>query len=94
MRERLDQDIGLQELADVLNLSRFYFCSAFRMASGHTPYEWLTKLRMHEARKLLADPALSISDIALMVGYQTPSAFSAAFRRLVGTTPREVRQSL
>ena len=94
MRENLDTDIGLQELADVVNLSRFYFCTAFRMASGYTPHEWLTRLRMHEAQRLLADPSLPISDIALTVGYQTSSAFSAVFRRLVGTTPREYRQRM
>jgi AraC family transcriptional regulator len=94
MRQNLDQDIGLQELADLVSLSRFYFCSAFRMATGYTPHEWLTRLRMHEARRLLADPSLPISAIALTVGYQTPSAFSATFRRLVGATPREFRRSL
>jgi AraC-like DNA-binding protein len=94
MRENLDKDIGLQELADLVNLSRFYFCGAFRSATGYTPHEWLTTLRIHEARRLLANPATRISDIALAVGYQTPSAFTAAFRRRQGLTPREFRRLL
>jgi AraC family transcriptional regulator len=94
MRNDLGQDIGLQELADLLRLSRFHFCSAFRMATGHTPYEWLTRLRMELARKLLADPAMRITDIALAVGYQTSSAFAAAFRRHVGVSPTEFRRRL
>jgi AraC family transcriptional regulator len=94
MREHLARDIGLQDLADVVRLSRFHFCSAFRMATGHTPYEWLTRLRMEMARTLLGDPAMRITDIALAVGYQTPSAFAASFRRHVGVAPTEFRRRL
>jgi len=94
MRENLDQDIGLQDLADLLKLSRFYFCGAFRAATGYTPHEWLTTLRIHEARRLLANPETRISDIALAVGYKTPSAFTAAFRQRQGCTPREFRRLL
>ena len=92
MRDNLDEDIGLQELADVVGLSRFYFCSAFRMATGHTPHEWLTRLRIEHARRLLAIQSMPITHIALAVGYQTPSAFAAAFRRLMGVSPREYRR--
>jgi AraC family transcriptional regulator len=94
MRDNLAFDIGLQELADVAGLSRFYFCHAFRLATGYTPHQWLTKLRMDQARWLLTEPRAPISDIALSVGYRTPSAFSAAFRRFVGSTPREFRRRL
>jgi AraC family transcriptional regulator len=94
MRAHLDKDIGLQDLADLVGLSRFYFCGAFRAATGYTPHEWLTRLRIREAGRLLADPRTSISDIALMVGYATPSAFAARFRRIMGVTPREFRRRL
>jgi AraC family transcriptional regulator len=46
------------------------------------------------AQRLLNDPNLSISEIALAVGYATPSAFAATFRRIVGKTPRSFRRSL
>jgi AraC family transcriptional regulator len=94
MRENLDKDIGLQELAELVNLSRFYFCSAFRRATGYTPHEWLTRLRIEDARRLLAIQSMPITDIALAVGYQTSSAFAAAFRRLMGISPREYRRRL
>jgi AraC-like DNA-binding protein len=94
MRDHLEQDIGLQDLSDLVRLSRFHFCGAFRMATGHTPYEWLTGLRMELARKLLADKMMRITDIALAVGYQTPSAFAASFRRHVGVPPTEFRRKL
>jgi len=94
MRERLEQEIGLNELAALVNLSRFHFCTAFRMATGRTPHEWLTHQRIARARELLADPALRITDIALSVGYETPSAFAASFRKVAGVTPTEFRRRL
>jgi AraC family transcriptional regulator len=94
MRDHLDQEIGLQELATLVNLSRFHFCAAFRMATGHTPHEWLTVQRIQRAKALLANPQLPITEIALTVGYQTPSAFAATFRKIAGVTPTEFRRSL
>jgi AraC family transcriptional regulator len=94
MRDRLEQEIGLDELAALVSLSRCHFCTAFRMATGQTPYEWLTHERIARAKALLADPTLRIIDIALAVGYATPSAFAAVFRKLMGQTPREFRRRL
>lgn len=94
MREHLDEEIGLEELAALVGLSRFHFCTAFRKATGHTPHAWLVMQRIGEARRLLAMPELPVTEIALAVGYQTPSAFTAAFRKLVGTTPSEFRRRL
>lgn len=94
MRERLGAPIGLDDLAGVAGLSRFHFCTAFREATGATPHDWLVRLRIEKSRQLLADPKLPITDIALAVGYETPSSFAAAFRKIVGTTPTAYRRSL
>lgn len=59
MRERVAKDIGLQELTDLLNLSRFHFCTALRLATGHTPHEWLTQQRIAPARVLITNPCAS-----------------------------------
>lgn len=92
MQDRLDRDISLNELAGLLDLSRFHFCTAFRLATGQTPHEWLTVRRIERARELLRDPALRVTDIALAVGYSTPSAFSASFRKVTGMTPTDFRR--
>lgn len=94
MRDNLDRQIGLDDLANLVNLSRFHFCTAFRRATGHTPYQWLTAQRIGRARELLADLKLSITDIALAVGYETPSAFSASFRKVTGTSPSNFRRHI
>lgn len=64
------------------------------MATGCTPHEWLTRQRIAYAKKLLKDGTLRITDIALVVGYQTPSSFSGNFHKVVGLTPSEFRRRL
>lgn len=93
-RARLDQVVSLDELAAQTGLSRFHFCTAFRLATGRTPYDWLAGLRIQRAATLLDERELSITEIALQVGYGTPSAFSARFRRETGLTPTEFRRRL
>lgn len=94
MREHLGEPIGLDELAGLAGLSRFHFCTAFRKATGRTPHDWLVALRVERARHLLADSELRITDIALAVGYETPSSFAASFRKVVGITPTDYRRRL
>ncbi|MFC3711242.1 helix-turn-helix domain-containing protein [Sphingoaurantiacus capsulatus] len=94
MRDHLDEPIGLDALADLIGLSRFHFCTAFRQATGSTPHNWLVGLRIEQARRLLADRELPITEVALAVGYETPSSFAASFRKLVGVTPSGFRQRI
>ena len=91
MAEHLDDALGLQQLADLLHVSRFHFCTAFRNATGFTPHQWLVRMRMGQACKLLASGRLSVTEVALAVGYQTPSSFAHAFRIVIGITPTEYR---
>lgn len=87
MRERLGAPIGLDDLAGIAGLSRFHFCTAFREATDATPHDWLVRLCIEKARQLLVNSKLSITDVALAVGYETPSSFAAAFRKAVGVPP-------
>lgn len=92
MRANLDRPVALAELAALVRLSRFHFCTAFRLATGQTPRNWFIDERIRRATTLLADPALSITEIALEVGYDTPSAFTARFRQRTGMTPSKYRR--
>jgi len=91
MRERLGADITLQELANIVSQSRFHFCTAFRVATGLAPYEYLTRLRMRTACSLLRSDPRTVGDVGVSVGYSSHSAFSTAFRRYSGTSPRAYR---
>ncbi|UWU91021.1 AraC family transcriptional regulator [Bradyrhizobium sp. CB1015] len=94
MDENLRRQVGLDELAALVGLSRFHFCTAFRQSTGQTPHAWLTEQRMKCARELLAHSRFSVTEVALAVGYETPSAFAATFRRRVGVTPLAFRRAL
>lgn len=94
MRGRMEEEIGLDELAALVHLSRFHFCTAFKKATGRNPHETLTMMRIARAKELLADPDLPVTEIGLCVGYQTPSSFAASFRKTVGMSPSEFRRRL
>lgn len=88
---RLGSPLTLEDLASHVGLSRYHFCTAFKRATGTSPNEWLTIKRIDRAAVLLVRSNASVADIALSVGYGTPSAFSACFRRVMGMTPTAYR---
>jgi AraC-like DNA-binding protein len=81
----------LAELADVGRMSRSSFAAAFRDQVGTTPLNYLIEWRMSLARDALRHGSMSISQLAVTTGYESESAFSTAFRRVVGVSPRQFR---
>ncbi|TXI12324.1 MAG: AraC family transcriptional regulator [Rhizobium sp.] len=84
---RLGEAVALQELASLTNLSRPYFCRAFRNSTGLTPYQWFLHARIEQAKMHLSEGTLPISEIALLVGFADQAHFSKVFRKLVGSSP-------
>jgi len=81
------------EIARRLGVSQRTFARRLSM-EGVTFSEVLTSLRSNLAERYLADGSLSISKIAWLLGYQEVSAFTHAFKRRTGRTPREARASI
>lgn len=79
----------LQELAERVGMSRSTFALKFKQTVGKTPMEYLTRWRMLVAGDRLANSSDSISVISLSLGYESESAFSTAFRRVMGCSPRQ-----
>jgi AraC family transcriptional regulator len=90
----LHQDISLTDLAAVVRLTPYHFCRAFKQAIGVPPHHYQMTRRIRWAMTLLADGSLSISEVAGIVGYGSPSRFSALFRRFTGHTPRAFRRQM
>ena len=80
---------NLAALAHAAGMSRTAFAQLFRQKVGKTPMAYLTHWRMTLAAKRLKQTGESISSVASAVGYRSESAFSAAFRRARGSSPRE-----
>jgi AraC-like DNA-binding protein len=79
----------LQELAERVDMSRSTFALKFKETVGKSPMEYLTRWRMLLAGDRLTNSADSISVIALSLGYESESAFSTAFKRIMGCSPRQ-----
>jgi AraC-like DNA-binding protein len=79
----------LQELAECAGMSRSTFALKFKETVGATPMEYLARWRMLLAGDRLANSSDPISLIALSLGYESESAFSTAFKRVMGCSPRQ-----
>jgi AraC family transcriptional regulator len=92
VEEHVGEQISLAKLARLARLSQHHFCRAFKKSFGIPPHQYHVQRRIERAKVLLADRANSVTDIALILGYSQASAFSVAFRKTAGRTPREFRR--
>ncbi|MCR5684245.1 MAG: AraC family transcriptional regulator [Lachnospiraceae bacterium] len=91
--ENLVSDISIEELADKVELNRTTLQRVFKQMYGVTIFEYRTQVRMQEAKNLLIENELSITEIAGICGYSNASKFSAAFKKLFGVTPTEWKKN-
>ena len=92
IEEHLGEQICLGTLAQLARLSQHHFCRAFKQSFGVPPHQYHVRRRIEQAKLLLADRSISITDIALTIGYSQTSSFSVAFRKITGWTPSELRR--
>ncbi len=86
-------NICLSELAKVACMSISKLKYTFKMMYGCNISEYLNDVRLAQAKKLLQDNTVSVSDIANQVGYKTTSAFTKMFKEKTGFLPRDYRKS-
>ncbi|MBV9273173.1 MAG: helix-turn-helix transcriptional regulator [Verrucomicrobia bacterium] len=94
VRAHLTEDISIETLAELAELSSFHFCRVFKQATGMTPLQFVTRERMLKAQRLIRETPRSLIEIGLEVGYTSPSYFAQAFRRAVGKSPSGFRNAL
>jgi AraC family transcriptional regulator len=93
IEEHLAEQISLATLAQLVRLSPYYFCRAFKQSFGIPPHRFHTMRRIERAKALLAKFAPSVTDIGLAVGFSETSSFTAAFRKATGLTPTGYHRS-
>ncbi|RTQ50927.1 AraC family transcriptional regulator [Hymenobacter gummosus] len=81
------EPIGLPDVAAAAGCSRFHFLRLFRQYYGRTPHQYLTTVRLREARRLLLAGA-SATEACFAVGFDSVSSFTALFRQQMGCPPR------
>jgi AraC family transcriptional regulator len=94
VEDHLAEGLPVSRLAKLARLSRYHFSRSFRHSFGLSPHRYQLHRRAERAKTLLANPTLSITDIALDLGFREASTFSTTFRRLVGRTPTDYRRSV
>jgi AraC family transcriptional regulator len=92
IEEHLSEQICLGTLAQLARLSHHHFCRAFKQSFGIPPHQYHIQRRIEQAKLLLADRSMSITDIAFTLGYSQTSSFSVAFRKTAGWAPGEYRK--
>ena len=97
-RSFIDQHFGerltLDELSRATSLSRYYLCRAFKKAHGVTVGAYLTRRRIEEAQRLLADRTMLVKQVAFVAGFQSVAHFNRIFKAANGVAPSEFRRQL
>lgn len=88
-----DPDICLHSVADEIAFSPNHFSAVFSQECGMTFIEYLTKVRIDQAKKLLRTTKKKSADICYDAGFNDPHYFSFIFKKTTGSTPREYRES-
>ncbi|GEM_PF-5656222 len=81
-------DLGVAELARIANLSVAQFIAVFKQETGETPHQFLRRVRVDNAQRLLAS-GLEVIEAGLTVGFSSASGFRSAFKSVVGSSPEE-----
>jgi AraC-like DNA-binding protein len=85
--------IVLNDVARAMHVSPYYFCKIFKKATGLTFTDYLARTRVENAKNLLLNPHLRVSEIAYTVGFQSLTHFNRMFHQLAGESPTRFRDS-
>jgi len=88
------EDISLGQVARAVNTSTFYFCKLFKKFTGINFTDYVSRVRIENAKNLLLNPNLRVSEIAYEVGFQSLTHFNRVFKKVVGQSPTEYRSQL
>lgn len=87
-----NDEMSLQTVASYVNVSSNHFSAIFRKETGETFIDYLTKVRMDNAKDLLTCTSMKTSEIGFEVGYKDPHYFSYIFKKTIGMSPKEYRR--
>jgi len=89
--QHCSEDLPLDKVADFAGFSKYHFERMFRRFTGQSYYQYLTLKRITFAKELLANPSITITDVAFRSGFSNGTTFTRAFRKITNSTPSEFR---
>ena len=90
----MGEHIAVDDLAELLNCSKFYFLREFKKCTGLTPYQYLMNLRLAKSKDLLSQSQANIADVALRLGFNDQAHFTRAFKSHFTLTPGQFLKSV
>jgi AraC-like DNA-binding protein len=93
MLENLDKDLTLEQLAHYCQLSKYHFSKKFKALTDHSPVQHFIHLKIENACFQLDRSSATIKSIAESLGYNDPYYFSRLFKKIIGLSPAQYRQS-
>ena len=87
------KDLSLKEVAEIVYLNPNYLSEIFKCRTGENFIEYITRIRIDHAKKLLRDLGYKTYQVGQMVGYEDPSYFSKVFKKTVGVSPSRYRDT-
>ena len=92
VHSRLEDELGLDELAESVGLSTAHFARMFRKSTGETPHQFVLRQRLERAKAMLRAPDVRVLTVAVACGFKTQQHFAQVFRNVCGVSPTEYRQ--
>lgn len=92
IRDNYAERITLDQLADMVDINKYYLIRLFKLQTGLSPIDYLIHVRLREAEKMLTQTNITISSISEQVGFHSPSHFSMTFKENNHCTPTEYRR--
>jgi AraC-like DNA-binding protein len=94
IEKNLTDDIDLENLASSACMSKYHFCRLFKKRIGISPIRFVTCMRIEKAKELLRKTDVTISTVAISVGFNDLSSFIAQFKKVTGMTPYIYKKAL
>jgi AraC family transcriptional regulator len=92
IRVNLSEKLSLSDIAREAGSSSYHFARLFLAYTGETPFDFLRRIRLATALRMLQEDSEGpVTEIALSVGYETPSAFNKAFKKMLNLNPSDFR---
>jgi len=89
--ERYSENLTITDIASQVYLAKTYICLLFKQETGETINEYITRVRMEQAKKLLNGTDRKLAEICTAIGYAEPSYFTKQFRKYTGMNPSDYR---
>ena len=91
VNEKIEEELRIDEMAELAGLSTAHFSQMFRRSTGESPHQFVLRQRVERAKEMLRSPGMRILDVAIACGFKTQQHFARVFRRMCRVSPTEYR---